>query len=270
MSIIIISRGVHYKGEEVAEKTAQRLGFPCISHDIVVEASQKFNVPEAKLKKAMEKAPGLLERLGFEKEKHISYIHSVLLNRLKEDNIIYHGQAGHFFVKDISHALAVRILVDIKDRVNYCMEMEGVSEPKAYEILKKRDEEREKWGQYLYGLNESDPNLYDVVINIRKLSVDDAAEMICTAIGFQKFKTTPQSQQTMEDLALAAEIRAVLMSEKYPMEVKAQNGIVTVKIEASVYQETDLTEKVEKLCKSVNGVKEIRVERYSPTIEIVE
>lgn len=270
MSIIIISRGIHYKGEEVARKTAQKLGFPCISHDIVLEASQKFGIPEAKLKKAMEKAPGLLERLGFEKEKHISYIHSILLNRLKKDNIIYHGQAGHFFVKDISHALAVRILVDINDRTNYCMETEGVSQTKAYEILKKRDEEREKWGQYLYGLNISDPNLYDVVINIQKLSVDDAVEMICKAIGFQKFKTTPESQQTMEDLALAAEVKAILMSEKPPKEVTAQKGIVTVKIEASIYQEADLTGKIEKLCKPVDGIKGIKVELYSPTIEIVE
>ena len=270
MSIIIISRGVHYKGQEVAEKTAEKLGFPCISYDVVLEASKKFNVPEIKLRKAMEKAPGLVERLGFEKEKHISYIHSVLLNRLKEDNIIYHGQAGHFFVKNIPHAIAVRILVDIKDRASYCMQTEGVSEAKAYEILKKRDEEREKWGQYLYGLNVSDPNLYDVVINIQKFSVDDAAELLCKAIGFQKFRTTPESQQAIEDLALAAEIKAILMDEKPPGEVTAQKGIVTVKIESSMYQEANLTEKIEALCKSVDGVKEIKVEPYSPTIEIVE
>jgi cytidylate kinase len=270
MSIIIISRGVHYKGEEVAEKTAQKLGWPCISYDIVMEASKKFGVPDAELKKAMEKAPSLLERLSLDKEKNISFIHSVLLNRLKADNIIYHGQAGHFFVKDIAHALAVRILVDIKDRASYCMETEGVSEAKAYEILNKRDEEREKWGKYLYGLNVSDPNLYDVVINIQKLSVDDAVELICKAIGLQKFKTTPESKQVMEDLALAAEVRAVLMKEKPTREVTAKKGIVTVKIEASFYQEADLAGKIEKICNSIAGVKGIKVEPYGQTIEIVE
>lgn len=74
----------------------------------------------------------------------------------------------------------------------------------------------------------------------------------------------------MENLSLAAEVKAILMNEKYPNEVTTQKGIVTVKIEASIYLEADLTGKVEELCKPVEGIKEIKVERYSPAIEIVE
>jgi len=53
MSVIIISRGAHHKGEEIAEKTAQKLGYSCVSRDILLEASQKYNVPEIKLKKSI-------------------------------------------------------------------------------------------------------------------------------------------------------------------------------------------------------------------------
>jgi hypothetical protein len=52
--------------------------------------------------------------------------------------------------------------------------------------------------------------------------------------------------------------------------VTAKKGIVTVKIEASFYQEADLAGKIEKLCKSIDGIKGIKVEPYGQTIEIVE
>jgi cytidylate kinase len=272
MSVIIISRGAHHKGEQVAEKTAQKLGYSCVSRDILLEASKQYNVPEIKLKKSMERAPGFLERLGFEKQKYISYVQSALLRRLKEDNIVYHGLAGHFFIKEISHALTARIIVDIKDRVEYCMQSEKVSESKARDMLKKLDEERKKWGQYLYGIDITDPALYDLVINITKFSADDAVDLLCRSIEFEKFKTTRESQQEMEDLALAAEVKAVLMGDIPPQDVTARNGIVTATIQTTILQETALVNKVEQLSKQVKGVKEVRVEvlPYIQSVEIVE
>jgi cytidylate kinase len=272
MSVIIISRGAHHKAEEVAEKTAQRLGYSCVSRDILLEASKQYNVPEIKLKKSMERAPGFLERLGFEKQKYISFVQSALLKRLKGDNTVYHGLAGHFFIKDIPHVLTVRIIVDIKDRIEYCMQSEKVSESKAYDMLKKLDEERKKWGQYLYGIDISDPALYDLVINITKFSVEDAVAIICRSIEFEKFKTTRESQQAMEDLALAAEVKAALMDDIPPHAVTAKYGIVTVTIQSTIFQEAEWVSRVEQLGKQVEGVKEIKVETlpYIQSVEIVE
>lgn len=272
MSVIIISRGAHHKGGEVAEKTAQKLGYACVSRDILLEASKQFNVPEIKLKKSMERAPNFLERLGFEKEKYITYVQSLLLKRLNEDNIVYHGVSGSIFVKNISHVLSTRIIVDINDRIAYCMQSEKVSESKACVMLKKLDEERKKWGKHLYGVDISDPSFYDIVINIQKLSVEDAAQIICSTVALDKFKTTPESRQAMEDLALAAEVKAVLMSTIAPKYVTAQDGKVVVTIQASMLQEAQLAKDVEELGNNVEGVKEIKVETlpYIQSAEIVD
>lgn len=272
MSIIIISRGAHHKGEEVAEKTALKLGYKCLSRDILLEASQHYNVPEVKLKRSMERAPGFWERLGFEKEKYISYVQSALLKRLKEDNIVYHGLAGHFFVTNVSHALSVRINVDIKDRVNHCMKSEKVSAAKAHDMLKKLDEERIKWGRYLYGIDITDPLLYDLVIQIHQFSVDDAVDIICRTIAMDNFKTTPESRQAMEDLALAAEVKAAVINTIQPRKVTAEKGIVTVTVEAPLLQQADWSQKITALCRAVEGVKETSVEilPYVQSVEILE
>jgi len=49
MPIITISRGSYSRGKDVAEKLAQRLGYECLSRDILLEASDEFNIPEIKL-----------------------------------------------------------------------------------------------------------------------------------------------------------------------------------------------------------------------------
>jgi hypothetical protein len=64
MPIIAISRGSYSRGREVAEKTAALLGYRCISREVLLEASQLFDIPELKLRRAIHDAPSLLDRLG--------------------------------------------------------------------------------------------------------------------------------------------------------------------------------------------------------------
>ena len=46
MSIVTISRGSYSRGKQVAEKLAEALGYECISREIIIEASELFNIPE--------------------------------------------------------------------------------------------------------------------------------------------------------------------------------------------------------------------------------
>jgi hypothetical protein len=69
MAIVTISRGSYSKGQEVAEKLARRLGYECISREVILEASREFNVSEVKLVRAIHDAPSILDRVGYGKEK---------------------------------------------------------------------------------------------------------------------------------------------------------------------------------------------------------
>ena len=53
--------------------------------------------------------------------------------------------------------------------------------------------------------------MYDLVIYIKQLTVDDAVEMICDCVSREQFKTTPESRRMIEDMALSAAIQKVLM-----------------------------------------------------------
>lgn len=259
MAIITISRGSYSKGKEVAEKTAQKLGYECISRDIVLEASKEFNIPEIKLVRAIHDAPSILSRFSRENEKYIAYIQKALLEHFKQDNVVYHGLAGHFFVKGVSHVVKVRIIADLEDRVKLEMEREGISRDEALHLLKKDDEERRKWSQHLYGIDPWDPCLYDMVIHIHKITVDDAVDMICHAAGLEDFKATPESLKAMENLVLAAEVRAALVQINPKLNVTADNGHVLVKTEAKLLQEEAMVREIDAIIKTMPGVKDYKI-----------
>ncbi len=109
MSIITISRGSYSRGKEVAEKLAQRLGYECVSRDVLIEASDEFNIPEIKLVRAIHDAPSVLDRFTYGKEKYVAYIRAAVLKRVLKDDVVYHGLAGHFFLQDVPAEQRVKV-----------------------------------------------------------------------------------------------------------------------------------------------------------------
>lgn len=260
MSIITISRGSYSRGEMVARKVAKKLGFQCIGREVLLGASKEFNIPEIKLVRAIHDAPSILDRSIFGKERYMAYIQAGLLRYLKKDNVVYHGLAGHFFVRGISHALKVRIIADLEDRVKWEMEREGTSEEEALLLLKMDDKERRRWSKCLYGIDTSDPSLYDLVIHIGKITVEEAADIITQTVGLSGFKTTAESQRAIDDLALSAEVKASLVGLKLDIEVSAQNGIVCVQAMTSEAEDPKLMQDIKRIAKGISGVKEVRVQ----------
>ena len=144
MAVITISRGSYSKGKEVAEGVAARLGFECMSRDILLEASDQFNIPEIKLLNAIHDAPSILDRFTHGKVAYITYIQAALLEHVKKGNVVYHGLAGHILLKGIEKVLKVRILADHDLRVAVVMEREKVDKKEARRMISKIDEERRK------------------------------------------------------------------------------------------------------------------------------
>ena len=267
MAIITISRGSYSKGKEIAEKVAERLGYECIARRILLEASDDYNIPEVKLARAIHDAPSFFGNLTHKKEKYISFIQAEILEHFRKDNVVYHGLAGHFFVKGISHVLKVRIIADLEDRVKLEIEREGISIKEALDILRKDDEERVKWSKTLYGIDTRKASLYDLVIHIHKLTVNDAADMICHAAGLAQFQATPESQRAIDGLALAARVKASLVDVRPDMEVTAEDGIVFVKTEAPIIHETSLVQEIQEISKTISGVKEIKINIIPSDVE---
>ncbi len=269
MAIITISRGSYSRGKEIAEKVAAKLGYECISRDLLLEVSKEHNIPELKLVHAIHDAPGILDRLNHKEEKYIAFIKLALLNHLKADNVVYHGLAGHFFVKDIPHALKVRVLADMEDRVRLEVERKGIDEDEARRILEKDDHERREWSKALYGIDTADSSLYDLVVHIKQLTVDDAVDMICDTVSKEQFKTTPESQRMIEDLALSAAIHRALMDVGRDITVCVDNHIAYIETEAAVRDEERLVNEIRRVVDAFEGITDVKIKCH-PIVALSE
>ena len=260
MSVITISRGSFSRGKEVAEKVARVLEYECVSREILLEASDQFNIPEIKLTRAIHDAPSILDRFTHGKEQYIAYIRAALLKHTCKDNVVYHGYAGHFFLQGIPHVLKVRVIADLDDRIRAEMQREGISEKEARHTIKKDDDERRKWSLHLYGMDPWDANLYDLVVHIKTKSVDDVVSLILHAANLGCFATTPDSQKIMDNLALAAEVKAALVHDFPSAKTKAEDGVILITVEASLLQKDEITKKATSIVEPIAGVKEVRVD----------
>ncbi len=259
MTIITISRGSYSAGKDVAEKVADRLGFDCLSRDVLLEASNKFNIPEIKLIKAFINVPSVLDRFSNGQQKYIAYIQSALTRHVCQDSIVYHGLAGHVLLKNVSHVFKVCITASFERRVSILMKREQFSEKEAASWIAKVDKERRKWTQTLYNVNPWEPGLYDLLVNIDKYDVDDAVDLIYQSSRLKPFQTTDISQRIIEDLALAAEVKALLV-EKFPdVKVKSKHADVVVYTKGGEHHRRKVRDGSKKLLSGIEGISSFEV-----------
>ena len=228
MAIISISRGSYSRGKEVAEALADRLGYECVSRDILLETCEEFAIPEIRLVKALHDAPSVLDRFSNGRERYMSYFHAAFLNHMVRDNIVYHGLSGHFFLQGIGHAVKVRILGKMEDRIKEEMKRENSSAEEARYLLKKDDDERRKWGLSLYGKDTSNSNLYDLVLRIDTMTIDDVVGILEKITKDGRFDATPESTANLKHQALIANIHANIVSIAPRASVNIKDGIVTL------------------------------------------
>ena len=265
MAIITISRGSYGLGKEIAEKTAAKLGYECVGRGEVVNlAAERYGIPHVKLVRAIEDAPGILQRFGYTAERYCAYFQSVLLSIFKEDNIVYHGLAGHYFVRDVPHVLKTRVTAPIEDRVTAEMKREGISEREAYRIITRDDKERRRWSEYLYGIDIWDSSNFDMVFHLKTIGADDVVDMICNTLDLGLFVTTEQSQHTVDDLSLACAVRAALMETEPSAEVDSDEGNVVVRLITGFRGQDRVLQDVREIASKVPGVQGVDIELTTP------
>jgi cytidylate kinase len=229
MAIITIARECCSHGAEIAEKTAAMLGYDCISREVLLEAAYFFNIPEQKLLHSIHDAPSVLERLTHGREKYLAYIRAALLEHVKKDNIVYHGHAGHLLIPEVTHVLKVRLFASESDRIALLQKDQKMSREEALAFLKSEDRQRIDWTRYIYNRDIHDLELYDLIINLTHLRIQDACDIICQAARSDIYATTPASQKLVSDLAVSSHVKAALQ-DICDAEVSADNGMVHIRV----------------------------------------
>ncbi len=260
MPVITVSRCPFSKEREVSKKLAEKLGYECIDKQILFEASEYFNVPEIEISRALHESRSFFKRFEYRKQRYLSYISYALLKRVQKDNMVYHGFAGHLFLKDVPHVLKVKIVSSLEDRLSEVMKGEALSEQKARQLLKKEDGKRRKWCLRQFGVDNTDLIAYDLVLHLDKITVDDAVDIIAETSQRPCFQKTSQSHQILSDLLNSAKIQSLLI-EKFPkVGVTSKRGKVHINHKGVFGQEEYMKKQITAFLKKIPGFRDIDVD----------
>ncbi len=259
MAIITITRNSYSHGKAIAENVAERLDYRCVGPEIVRQACEQLGVSPLTMEKALQDSPSALEVFGAEKERHVALFRAAFFDFMKNDNIVYHGLAGHIFLADILNVLKVRVVAKLEDRIQEQMRRTGDSMVQAQRRIHDDDEQRRVWTTYLYGMDSSDPELYDIFVNLNNIRPDKAVQIIVDAARVSTNSHAPQMRKRLADLALQAKAEARLLEFFPEVRTSVRDGELFVSVSASMVQEEAVIRKAREALVGVEGLKAARV-----------
>src|SRR5437773_11642524 len=95
MPIITIYQGASGEGQELAETVAEALDYRCVGREVLVEASRRYSIPEAKLNEIVEKGPHWWERLPQDLQPYRIARQATLCDLAPDGKLVYHGHSGN-------------------------------------------------------------------------------------------------------------------------------------------------------------------------------
>lgn len=118
-------------------------------------------------------------------------------------------------------------------RIAMAQERLKLSRAEAASYIDRMDRDRRRWTQFLYGVDWGDPALYDLLINLERVGIEQACRIAISAIQQGGFDPAPESQAALRDLALAARARAALalnpFTSNLEVDAEAQGGAVAIR-----------------------------------------
>lgn len=232
MAIITISRGTHSGGKALAECLAGRLAYRLFDREAIIASASACGALEEKVRHAIETPPSLWDRIREDRRRYMAVFQACLTGAVRSGDAIYLGNAGHLLIRGVSHVLRVRIVAPMDMRVETVQQALGLTREDALAYIQARDRGRASWTRFLYGVDWSDPLLYDVVLNLERSTAKEACELVAAMAQRPAFTETPASRAAMANLALSCAITAALLTDPRTthllLDVEADGGTVTI------------------------------------------
>ena len=214
MGVITIARGTLGAAVKLSGRLADTLGFPVVSREEVYEAAKVYGIEDSglgELNFVDERPPSFWNPHSDRRQQYLACFQAALMDLALSGDLIYVGHLAHLLIAGYRRVLRVRLAAPDAYRAETLVRERGMTEAEALAYIRKVDERRLRWSQFLYGVDWRDPVLYDLVVNPEKLRVDTMAEAVAAIARSAEMQATPQDRQELRNLRLEAVCRAVLL-----------------------------------------------------------
>lgn len=252
MAIISFSRLYATYGDEIAERTAHKLGYKLITGTDINNRILSLGFPKDKIQYFNGKAPTFFRTITKEYEMYSNYLVTAILNYAQEGNCIFLGQGTFRILAEFSNHLSFFITSPMEERVRKTSREKNMNIHKAGLKVIKEDNTRKKLHKKYLGIDFTDPTFYNLTINAPENKVNSIADMLTMLINtFSTDERESEGKQQLETrIMLQNMTNLLLFTYELPiMELKLSLEGKTV-IMNGLADSTALSERAETLVKT--------------------
>ena len=200
MAVITISKEFGCDAGRVAEIAARKLGYEHIGKKLTAEIAKELNLSEAEVETFKQSSQSRIIRLMDRYtcslvQKVVDREHGCLddsnyfesTKRLVEklydaDNVIILGWGGQCILRGKPNTLHVRLIKADDLKIEKVMQDYDVNRLAAKKMIEREEKDSSTYVKHYFSEDWNDARLYDLIIDMGKQSVEQAADMICKHI----------------------------------------------------------------------------------------
>jgi cytidylate kinase len=222
MAVITVSRQYGSGGDEIAAQVCEALGCRSFDKRLMAQVASDIGLSDQEIVDFSEdeyKVRGFLERLfrtqrvvarvgtwttdvsgtrtravkDLDEAQAVNLVRALVRRAAEEGNVLIVGRGGQAILQDVPGVLHVRIEAPTEIRIKRVQEAEGLTYDEARGRIIESDRAARDYLRRFYDVDWADPQLYDLVINTRKISLEAAAEHIIKAVAETALVSAPVS-----------------------------------------------------------------------------
>ena len=234
MPIIAITREMGSLGKDVARGLGESLGLPVIYHEVIDHLADRMRVRKSHVIRLLDGSAGLVERLTADKTSLAIFTADEIYGVAAQGRgAVIRGWGATHLLREVPHAVSIRVCAPFELRKRRMMErLNSESADQVAEEIRLNDEAHTAIMRRHFDLSWSDPEHYDLVLNTKRVAVDECVSEILALVRSPLFVETDAARQRLQDMALEARVRAALRrvpeTRQAHVQVAAQDGRVTL------------------------------------------
>jgi Cytidylate kinase-like family len=265
-TVLLISRGTMSGATMMANCLSQRGGVRCVTREDLLAVVNGYGGLATRIAEQIRSADHAYEQFSDIRRPYLILMRRALLEYARKGGLAYFGYSGHLLVPKIAHFVRIRLIAPLDVRLARTRRSLGCDTPEAKEYLRNLDAERARWARMMYGVDIREPAGYDVCINLERLSLHGACDLLVKVREQTDFQPTPESLAHVENEYLATQVLAALATDPETLSVEvgatATDGSVRL---VGPYVPGDPLRAMLAAARSVPGVREVEYEPgYAP------
>ena len=196
MSVITISRECGVESEKVASLVAQKLSWEYIGKELVARIARELRISEGEAEAFLQDAQSRLlrfvdrytcsliqrvvdrERGCLDDESYFKTIRKLVEDVYEEKNAIILGWGGMCLLRGKPNVLHVRLIKNLEGKIDTIMKRFDIDRKAAKYHIDREEKDSKSLIKHYFKIDWNDASLYDLIVDMGKTSVEDAAELI--------------------------------------------------------------------------------------------